>query len=102
MKQWMTIGLHLQGFRQHAGDLKRNHISILHKADDKYINAAEQLADFLFNRIQMVLPDTEIHLIAHLLASFSVTANTEKRVAVLVVTHGNATASSMAEVANYL
>lgn len=102
MKQLMTIGLHLQGFRKHAGDLKRNNIPILKKADDIYLEAAKQLGDFLFNRIHMVLPDTEISLIAYLLASSSNTAKTDNRVAVLVVTHGNSTASSMAEVANYL
>lgn len=102
MKQLMTVGLHLQGFRKHAGDLKRKNIPILNKADDLYLEAARQLGDFLFNRIHMVLPDTEINLIAHLLVSSSKIAKNEKRVAVLIVTHGNSTASSMAEVANYL
>jgi len=103
MKQLIAIGLHLQAYRLHAIKGGREQtLPVTEFADPVYREAARQLAEFLNQRIQLYLPDEEIELIAHLLASPFTAEEKPAGVSVFVVTHGASTATSMAEVTNYL
>lgn len=102
-KQTIAIGLHLEAFRQQSSDAPRSSLPDLPMAKPLYRKAAAKLAEFLQNRIQLVLPASEIELLAHLMASTTIPENKrEGGVLVFLVTHGRSTASSMAEVTNYL
>jgi transcriptional regulatory protein LevR len=102
-KQLIALGLHLESYRKQAGEKRRSALPGVPPASALYRKSAEKLADFLEKRIHLHLPEREKELLAHLLASTtSDTVETKNRVIVYLVTHGKSTASSMAEVTNYL
>nr|WP_275587806.1 sigma 54-interacting transcriptional regulator [Sporolactobacillus spathodeae] len=99
-KQLMAIGLHLEAYRRQgrSSDLTANTVP----APQIYQLVAEKLAEFLEKRIQLQLPENEINLTAHLMASTVPEAVHKDGVSVYLVTHGDSTATSMAGVTNYL
>lgn len=104
--QLYVIGLHLQNYRNHLREnVEKEPIPVMIHPNAVYRQAAGQLASRLRTEIGMNLPKEEIELIAHFLVPEQQTApelTIEQELAVILVTHGNATASSMAEVTNYL
>lgn len=101
-KQLIAIGLHLEAYRQQVRKGSRSPLPAVPHASSVYRMAAEKLADFLEKRIHLQLPEREKELLAHLMASTLPEYKRENGVAVYLVTHGRSTASSMAEVTNYL
>lgn len=103
MKHLVIIGMHLQAFRKHLLDGERTQQLPLHDvAKPIYREAAQRLADFLQQRIHLHLPREEVELIAHFFAPQEDGKRERRGVAILVATHGDSTASSMASVTNYL
>lgn len=104
--QLYVIGLHLQNYRNHLrGNVQKEPIPVMVHPNAAYREAAGQLASQLQTNIGMKLPQEEIELIAHFLTPEQKDApefTVEQELAVIVVTHGSSTASSMAEVTNYL
>ncbi|WP_176447956.1 sigma-54-dependent transcriptional regulator [Lentibacillus sp. CBA3610] len=103
--QLYVIGLHLQNYRNHLRkNIQKEPIPVMIHPNASYRQAARQIATQLQTEIGMRLPQEEIELIAHFLAPEQRTApkTAEQELAVILVTHGNSTASSMAEVTNYL
>ncbi|MFX3619547.1 MAG: sigma 54-interacting transcriptional regulator [Sporolactobacillus sp.] len=101
-KQLIAIGLHLEAFRQQAEKRMLSPLPKVPPAEHLYRVAADKLVRFLSRRIQLNLPESEIELIAHLMASTTGESEHEKGISVYLITHGESTASSMAEVTNYL
>ncbi|WP_174615485.1 sigma 54-interacting transcriptional regulator [Virgibacillus ihumii] len=104
--QLYVIGLHLQNYRNHLkGDVAKAPIPVMVHPNTAYRQAANQLAEYLQKSIGMKLPTEEVELIAHFLTpdqQYQREASREQSIAVILVTHGKTTASSMAEVTNYL
>lgn len=101
-EQLIAIGLHLEAYRQQAEKKALSPLPEVPPAEHRYRIAADKLAQFLSKRIQLNLPESEIELLAHLMASTTGDSEREKGVSVYLITHGESTASSMAEVTNYL
>lgn len=100
--QLYVIGLHLQNYRNHQHEAREELPIVVHH-NPAYREAAQQLATHLHTRIGLALPEEEIALLAHFLtANESNVLHAEQSIAVILVTHGAATASSMAEVTNTL
>ncbi|GAK12340.1 sigma 54-interacting transcriptional regulator [Geomicrobium sp. JCM 19039] len=102
-KRLYVIGLHLQNYRKH----RHGHSSTLpaiSRAPAEELEAARQLALHAQQSIGLSLPEEEINLIAHFLRTEPSDNNpwANQSVYVLLVTHGRAAASSMAEVTNTL
>lgn len=105
LNQIYVIGLHLQNFRDHQLDyLSKGHLPVVIHPNVTYRQAANYLASYLKETINMILPKEEIELIAHFLTSDHEARKvpTEQNIAVILVTHGNTTATSMADVTNTL
>ncbi|WP_164667927.1 sigma 54-interacting transcriptional regulator [Virgibacillus doumboii] len=104
--QLYVIGLHLQNYRNHLkGNVSRAPIPVMIHPNMAYRQAANLLAGYLQKTIGMNLPTEEIELIAHFLTpdqKYEQETALEQSIAVILVTHGKSTASSMAEVTNYL
>ncbi|SFE22379.1 Transcriptional regulator containing an AAA-type ATPase domain and a DNA-binding domain [Lentibacillus persicus] len=104
--QLYIIGLHLQNYRNHLQqNVKKDPIPAMVHPNAAYRQAAHQLASQLQAELGMILPHEEIELMAHFLAPEQHKASDltiEQELAVILVTHGKSTASSMAEVTNYL
>ncbi|HLS08484.1 hypothetical protein, partial [Lentibacillus sp.] len=105
-RQLYVIGLHLQNYRNHLREnIQKEPIPVMIHPNAAYREAASQLAHQLRTEIGMRLPQEEIELIAHFLTPEQDKAPefiVEQELAVILVTHGSSTASSMAEVTNYL
>lgn len=99
-KQLMAVGLHLEAYRRQGRG--SNLIANAIPASETYQLAAQKLAGFLEERIHLQLPENEINLTAHLMASTTSESNPKGGISVYLVTHGDSTATSMAGVANYL
>ncbi|SFB32915.1 Transcriptional regulator containing an AAA-type ATPase domain and a DNA-binding domain [Lentibacillus halodurans] len=101
-----VIGLHLQNYRNHLREnIQKEPIPVMIHPNAMYRQAAGQLAFQLRTEIDMDLPQEEIELLAHFLTPEKQTEQemtSEQELAVILVTHGTSTASSMAEVTNYL
>lgn len=64
---------------------------------------AKEMAHYIGSNMNIIMPQDEISFIALMLATFDERYNREdSKVGVLVITHGNSTASSMAEFSNRL
>jgi transcriptional regulator with AAA-type ATPase domain/transcriptional regulatory protein LevR len=104
--QLYVIGLHLQNYRNHLREeVKKEPIPVVIHPNPAYRKAASHLANQLRMEIAMDLPEEETELIAHFLTPAEETSTelvAEQELAVILVTHGSSTASSMAEVTNYL
>ncbi|GAB4073013.1 sigma-54-dependent transcriptional regulator [Barrientosiimonas marina] len=104
--QLYIIGLHLQHYRNHLHDNEQTEsIPAVRHPNASYRQAANYIADQLNLKIGIDLPNEEIELLAHFLSTDHQLGNDrpiEQMVAVVLVTHGESTASSMAEVTNYL
>ncbi|UJL45611.1 sigma 54-interacting transcriptional regulator [Virgibacillus sp. NKC19-16] len=104
--QLYVIGLHLQNYRNHLReDVKKESIPVMIHPNASYRQAANRIAHHLHQQIGMDLPQEEIELIAHFITPENQhrdAETSESNIGVLLVTHGKSTASSMAEVANYL
>lgn len=103
--QLYVVGLHLQNYRNHLREnVRKEPIPVMIHPNAAYRQAAGQLAFQLRTEIGMNLPQEEIELIAHFLTSEQQATELmiEQEIAVILVTHGDSTASSMAEVTNYL
>lgn len=101
--QLMAIGLHIQSFLQRASTLPdQGHLPEPRPTAPVYRQAAQQLASAIQNAFGVTLPEQEIGLLARLLSPVDRPASVSERVAVLVVTHGEAAAKSMAKVTNAL
>lgn len=104
--QLFVLGLHLQNFRNHLrNDIKKVPIPVMIHPNATCRQAANQIAYYLNEQIRMKLPPEEIELITHFITPENYTVDTivnDQRIAVLLVMHGKSTASSMAEVVNYL
>lgn len=101
-KQLIAIGLHLEAYRQQSKKGSRSPLPAVPHAEPVYRTAAGKLADFLEKRIHLQLPNREKELLAHLMASTLPENKRDNGVLVYLITHGRSTASSMAEVTNYL
>ncbi|WP_077318076.1 sigma 54-interacting transcriptional regulator [Virgibacillus proomii] len=102
VNQLYVIGLHLQNYRDHEHEEKKDLPIIIHP-NAVYRQAAQQLAAYLESAIGLQLPEEEVELMAHFLTADESNAPTkEQTIAVILITHGTATASSMAEVTNTL
>ncbi|MBU8567206.1 sigma 54-interacting transcriptional regulator [Virgibacillus pantothenticus] len=100
--QLYVIGLHLQNYRNHQYEAKKE-LPIVTHPNPIYREAAQQLAAYLNTTIGLQLPKEEIALLAHFLTTDEKnTVHSEQSIAVILVTHGASTASSMAEVTNTL
>lgn len=104
--QLYVIGLHLQNYRNHLREnVQKDPIPVMIHPNATYRQAALQLASQLQTELGMALPHEEIELIAHFLTPEQHKTSdltVEQELAVILVTHGKSTASSMAEVTNYL
>lgn len=103
--QIYVLGLHLQNFRnQQLDSLPTGHLPVVIHPNVTYRQAARDLANNLENHIKITLPKEEVELVAHFLAVEREvpTVSPEQNVAVILVTHGNSTATSMADVTNTL
>ncbi|SEP86000.1 sigma 54 modulation protein [Virgibacillus subterraneus] len=102
--QLYVIGLHLQNYRNHLkNNVDKAPIPEMIHPNMAYRQAASQLAAHLQKTIELDLPKSEIELIAHFLTpEQNYKQASEQTIAVILVTHGKSTASSMAEVTNYL
>lgn len=104
--QLYVIGLHLQNYRNHLREnVQKESIPVMIHPNAAYRQAAFQLASQLETELGMTLPHEEIELMAHFLTPEqhkSSDLTVEQELAVILVTHGKSTASSMAEVTNYL
>lgn len=104
MKQLHMIGLHLQNYRHYKRKAVTNDSlpSLIHP-NVSYRQTAKLLANILKEEIDLQLPPEEIELIAHFLTPEESKDMLQTRpIAILLVTHGNSTASSMAQVTNTL
>lgn len=102
--QLYVLGLHLQNYRNHSKNnpYKESLPAVIHP-NIKYRESARQLAAFLEKNIQLHLPKEEIELMAFFLTSERSNQRIlEQSIAVILVTHGDSTASSMAHVTNTL
>lgn len=105
LNQLYVIGLHLQNYRNHQKQqTNKEALPIVIHPNVVYRQAAQQLAGFLHKEIGLKLPDEEVELIAHFLPGKQEEVYTAsgQSVAVILVTHGDAAASSMADVTNTL
>jgi len=104
--QLYVIGLHLQNYRNYLRQqIKKEPIPVVIHPNPVYRKAASQLAYQLRAEIAMELPEEEVELITHFLTPAEETPRElaiEQELAVILVTHGSSTATSMAEVTNYL
>ncbi|MFD1362114.1 sigma 54-interacting transcriptional regulator [Lentibacillus salinarum] len=104
--QLYVIGLHLQNYRNHLrANVKKEPIPVVVHPNAVYRQAVNHLASQLQQEIGLHLPQEEIELLAHFLTPEQPTTSglpVEQELAVILVTHGESTASSMAEVTNYL
>lgn len=104
--QLYVIGLHLQNYRNHfKNNVDKAPIPEMIHPNEAYRQAASQLAAHLQKTIGLDLPKAETELIAHFLTpeqNYNQEIAPEQTIAVFLVTHGKTTASSMAEVTNYL
>ncbi|WP_461182748.1 sigma 54-interacting transcriptional regulator [Virgibacillus kimchii] len=103
--QLYVIGLHLQNYRNHLRDqIKKEPIPVMIHPNPAYRKAAAEIANQLRTEIGMNLPEEEVELIAHFLTPEPTqqVLTAEQQLAVILVTHGSSTATSMAEVTNYL
>lgn len=100
-----VIGLHLQNYRNHQqqNNPKETLPAVIHP-NPSHRKTAQVLARYLKQETGLTLPDEEIELLAHFLPEKEQHPHgtTGSSVAILVVTHGNAAASSMADVTNTL
>lgn len=104
INQLYVLGLHLQNYRNHSKNNRYHESlpSIIHP-NIKYRQSAQQLALFLEKNIGLNLPEEEIELMAFFLKSERPHSSlVEQSIAVILVTHGEYTASSMAHVTNTL
>ncbi|MFD1068060.1 sigma 54-interacting transcriptional regulator [Oceanobacillus locisalsi] len=105
-RQLFILGLHLQNFRNHLrNDVKKAPIPVVVHPNATYRQAANQIAYYLKEQIGMALPAEEVELMTHFITPENDTVETmmnDQEIAVLLVMHGKSTASSMAEVINYL
>ncbi|MBB6451455.1 transcriptional regulator with AAA-type ATPase domain/transcriptional regulatory protein LevR [Geomicrobium halophilum] len=98
-----VIGLHLQNLRNHnMGDNQL--LPSFSRAPQRERKAAYRLAEYLEDTIHFKLPNDEVELLAHFLTPEPEPPPipNSQTVYILLVTHGRATASSMAEVTNTL
>src|SRR5699024_201800 len=106
LNQLFIIGLHLQNFRNHLNTKQDGStMPIIIHPNITYRQVAQQLADSIEQEINLSLPTEEVELIAHFLTpepSYEQEIGLEISITVLLVTHGKSTATSVAEVANYL
>lgn len=105
LKQLYVIGLHLQNYRTHnREETQKGALPVIIHPNVSYREAAGQIAKYLEERINLSLPTGEVELIAHFLTNdnHERVSVLEQSIAVLLVTHGLSTASSMADVTNTL
>jgi len=105
MNQLYVIGLHLQNYRIHFGHESPNEaLPVIQHPDEANRLAANKLAECVQKRTGMLLPREEIELIAYFLNDGRQEAGVpeEQKIAVILVTHGESTASSMADMTNAL
>lgn len=103
LNQLYVIGLHLQNYRKYQR--KKVNLEALPKVIHPNVQLREtalQLANYLYTEIGMQLPDEEVELLAHFLTPKKERAKTDQTIAIILVTHGNSTATSMADVTNTL
>ncbi|RYG73715.1 sigma-54-dependent transcriptional regulator [Lentibacillus lipolyticus] len=104
--QLYVIGLHLQNYRNYLRkDVQKAPIPVMIHPNATYREAAGQLASRLSSELGMGLPQEEVELIAHFLTpeqKAQPEVAQEQEIAVILVTHGTSTATSMAQVTNYL
>ncbi|MGA8942704.1 MAG: sigma 54-interacting transcriptional regulator [Thermoactinomyces sp.] len=105
LNQLYVIGLHLQNYRNHQKQqTNKEALPIVIHPNVAYRQAAEHLANYLQKEIGLELPNEEVELIAHFLPDEHKQAvkASGQSVAIILVTHGEAAASSMADVTNTL
>ncbi|MBA4603238.1 sigma 54-interacting transcriptional regulator [Thermoactinomyces mirandus] len=105
INQLYVIGLHLQNFRNHQKQqTNKESLPIVIHPNVAYRRASRHLARYLDKEIGLKLPDEEVELIAHFLPDRPTEVYTAsgQSVAIILVTHGDAAASSMADVTNTL
>ncbi len=104
--QLYVIGLHLQNYRNYLrDDIQKASIPVMIHPNPTYREAAGQLALRLGSELGMELPQEEIELIAYFLTPEQTKQSEvtlEQKIAVILVTHGTSTATSMAQVTNSL
>lgn len=104
--QLHVIGLHLQNYRNHLLEqMEKEPIPVMIHPNPIYRKAAAELALQLRVGIGLDLPEEEVELIAHFFTPEKEVRQGQKieqKRPVLLVTHGNSTATSIAEVVNYL
>ena len=105
MSQLYVIGLHLQNYRNHQQQkIHKEALPVVIHPNTAHRKTAQALSRYLKREVGLTLPEEEVELLAHFLPE------KEKRtlgtagpsVAILVVTHGDAAASTMADVTNTL
>jgi len=102
MNQLFVLGLHLQNYRAH-GHLENKSLPTIVHPNVQYRVAARQIADVLEKTIGFYLPEEEVELIAFFLSPEQYVQTMAKQsIAVFLITHGQSTASSMAQVVNSL
>ncbi|WP_382393296.1 sigma 54-interacting transcriptional regulator [Lentibacillus juripiscarius] len=104
--QLYVIGLHLQNYRNHLlEDVQKVPIPVMIHPNATYREAAGKLASHLSSELSMGLPQEEVELIAHFLTpeqKVQPEVTKEQEIAVVLVTHGTSTSTSMAQVTNHL
>ncbi|WP_054950751.1 sigma 54-interacting transcriptional regulator [Numidum massiliense] len=101
--QIAAIALHTQNMLRRPGSSARyGDLPQIAPVSAAYQKAAQKLTAFLEHRLNVKLPARETDLLGLLLAPPAQHVTKTSRVAVLVVTHGDAAASSMADVTNAL
>lgn len=104
MKSLQIIGLHLQNYTNYRWKKDDNEsLPVVIHPNVAYRQTAKMLAAVLQDEIGLTLPEEEIELMAHFLTPVEPREVIQTNpIAILLVTHGNSTASSMAAVTNTL
>ena len=100
--QIYVLGLHLQNYRNFEGNKEDTLPTIIHP-NIQYRQVSRYIANILDQTIGLKLPEREIEIMPFFLApGHYIQMISTQSIAVILVTHGDSTATSMADVANTL
>ncbi|GEL08087.1 sigma 54-interacting transcriptional regulator [Salisediminibacterium halotolerans] len=103
LNQIFVLSLHIQAYRDRI--LSEEPIRFfpeIGRTEAKYHRAAKMLATALRDKNNLLLPEEEITLLAHLFVPHSEAFDRSASITVLITSLGECTASSMSDVANHL
>ncbi|MCG1013234.1 sigma 54-interacting transcriptional regulator [Tepidanaerobacter sp. GT38] len=96
----MHIGALLENIKN--GNAYRRDISYNSIDDDRILEIASFIYKFIIERLDVNIPKNEVYLIAMIIQSVSSQQSNRKIIPIIIICHGNSTATSLAEVANSL